>query len=277
MTHLQARPAHARATRIARRPLARALGALLACALVPAALSAQAQTAEWDFGGLEMSRLKLDSLLKNYQDVAASTVYGDRIRAQAQTAADQIQDRLQQGDFRAGDRIVLQIAGETRAADTVIVQPGGEIALVGMGRISLAGVLRSELQEHLQKELGRFIRTPSVRTISLIRLSIQGAVGRPGFYVVPATALLDDVIMQSGGPGPSADLDKVVIQREGQTLLTGEDVRQAIAQGRSMDQLNLRAGDQIVVPNRTISNTWKVIGRYAVFILAPLLLGVRLL
>ena len=144
-----------------------------------------------------------------------------------------------------------------------------------MAPLSLDGVLRSELQAHLEREIGRFIRTPTIRSASLIRLSIRGAVGKPGFLLVPATALVDDVIMQAGGPAQNADLQRVQVERDNDVLVTSDVMRQALTEGRSVDQLNLRAGDQIVVGARAETSIWKTVGRYAVIIASTVLLGVR--
>jgi protein involved in polysaccharide export with SLBB domain len=235
-----------------------------------------AQTSPWEYRGLEMSREALQEVLAQYEAVAASSVYTDRLREEAVANAAQIRERLEEGDFRAGDRIVLQMLAGNDNADTVVVEPGAEIVLPNIGSISLQGVLRSELQAHLERELGRFIRAPKIRTVSLIRLAISGMVGRPGFYVVPATTLLEEVIMQAGGPGQASDLDRVEIDRNGVVLMSGFEVRTALTDGRSVDQLNLRAGDQITVPMRPVGSVWKTIGRYALIIGAPLLLGIRI-
>jgi hypothetical protein len=260
----------------------RALAALLACWFALAGLAALPGTAlaqtvpTWDYRGLEMTRADLEGMLAQFETVIGSTAYSERLREEARASSAQIRERLDEGDFRVGDRIVLEIEGETQTNDTVMVEPGREIALTGMQRISLAGVLRSELQPHLEREIGKFIKNPTIRTASLIRLSIQGSVGRPGFYVVPATALLEDVIMMAGGPAATADLENIELGRSGEVLMDGEELRAALTDGRSVDQLNLRAGDQIVIPAKSTTNVWAAVGRYALFILTPLLLGIRL-
>jgi protein involved in polysaccharide export with SLBB domain len=226
-----------------------------------------------------MSRAALQDLVAKFDLTVNSSVYSERLRADARAGAVRIRERLEQGDFRPGDRIVLQIVGEKQTAEMLVVDGDGTISLPGMPPVPLSGVLRSELQEHLEREIGRFIREPTIRTQALIRLSMEGAIGRPGFYVVPAGALLEDVIMQAGGPGPNSDLDKVQIERNGVVLLFGPQVREAFAEGLSVDQLNLRAGDQIVVPMKPPGSgrsMWLTIGRYALMIGGPLFLGVRI-
>jgi hypothetical protein len=246
---------------------------------VPAAqVSAQPSPSPWDYRGLEMTRGSLEELLAQYDAVVSSSVYSERLREGAQSSATRIRDRLEQGDFRPGDRIVVEIDGEAQVADTVIVDSDRRIALTGMEPIALAGVLRSELQDHLEREIGRFIKAPTVRTASLIRLIMQGAIGSPGFYMFPATALLEDVIMQAGGPAGDADLDNVEIERNGTVLMKGAEVRTALTEGLSVDQLNLRAGDQIMIPavEEETGSIWMGLMRYAIMIGAPLLLGIRI-
>ena len=93
---------------------------------------------------------------------------------------------------------------------------------------------------------------------------------------MPATALLGDVIMQAGGPGATANLEGVSIQRGGEIILEGNEIQLAFAEGRSVDQLNLRAGDQVVVPERSRFSLWQEVGRYALIIASSVLLGQRI-
>jgi hypothetical protein len=57
---------------------------------------------------------------------------------------------------------------------------------------------------------------------------------------------ISDVIMQAGGVS-QADGSNTVIRRAGQQIWSAGDVRFALADGLSLDRLNLRAGDEIFV------------------------------
>ena len=61
----------------------------------------------------------------------------------------EIERRLSSGDFSVGDQISLQVIGETSLTSTFTVDPGPSLMLPDMPLISLAGVLRSELDDHL--------------------------------------------------------------------------------------------------------------------------------
>ena len=89
-----------------------------------------------------------------------------------------------------------------------------------------------------------------VQTSSLIRLAVLGEVTRPGFYAVGADVLVTDVIMLAGGPNSEADLRKVSVRRGTREVWTSDRIHTAMTQGTTLDQLNLRAGDEIVVGER---------------------------
>jgi hypothetical protein len=74
--------------------------------------------------------------------------------------------------------------------------------------------------------------------------------GQPGFYVVPANMLLSETLMMAGGPAPSSNLQELSIQRGAETVMEGQELQEALRQGLTLDQLNLQAGDQVVLPDQ---------------------------
>lgn len=198
--------------------------------------------------GLQMTRSDLEALVDRYEISAASTGYSSELRQRARAEADLVRRRLAEGDFQVGDRIVLFVQGEQRWSDTLMVEPGRAVSLQEIGAISLQGILRSELEPHLHAELSRHVRDPVVRAESLIRLAVIGEVGRPGFTVLPASMLFEDALMAVGGPTRNADLDRLRIERSDRILWEKDELRDALVEGRTLDQLSLRAGDRIVIP-----------------------------
>jgi hypothetical protein len=255
----------------------RSLAQLCLILLLHGALHAQVPPG-WDATEFQVSRVELQELLARYEAVISSPGYSGGLKEDARRSADLIRSRLTEGDFRAGDRITVRLAGAPEDfPDTLLVERGAVVDLPGMGRISVAGVLRSELQEHLSREIGRFIRNPDLTVQSLVRLSIQGAVRSPGFYVFPAEMLLGDVLMAAGGPQQDSRLDAIRIRRGEEVLLQDQDVQTALDEGRSIDQLGLRAGDEINIPQRTPSPLgWSTILRWGAIAASTLLLGIRI-
>ena len=74
---------------------------------------------------------------------------------------------------------------------------------------------------------------------------------------MPANMLLGEALMAAGGPNANAVLDDLHIDRGSQRFLEGEAVQEAMQNGLTLDQLNLQAGDQIVLPERSNSAVWK--------------------
>ena len=172
-------------------------------------------------------------------------------------AATRVSRRLSEGDFQPGDFILLNVQAESTLSDTFVVAPDRSLQLPPptIGTVSLNGILRSELEDHLTTYISRFVRNPVVKASPLVRLSVQGQVTRAGFYGVPARALLSDALMAAGGTTHDADLKKLKIERGGSTIWKDSAVRQALASNLSLDQLGLRNGDEITIGKRRAGGT----------------------
>ena len=230
--------------------------AAIACLAAPASSIAQLPL-DFDPGRSVRTRADLERLLSDYESALASPAYSESVKRSIRADAERVRSRLRDGDFRVGDRIVIDIQGEPDYPDTVTVQPGPIISLEVFGDVSLAGVLRSEIEPHLYQALGRFIRDPLVRANGLMRISILGAVRGPGFYSIPAETILGDAVMMAGGPSGAQDFDGLRIERAGRVLYEDDAVQAALREGLTLDQLNLQAGDQIVLPAPRTSSLFR--------------------
>lgn len=174
-------------------------------------------------------------------------------------------ERLAQGDFEEGEKIVVGIqvsglggpAGAPSAGiggvDTAVVRAGKMLQFAKVPNVppvSLEGVLRSELVETLTQHLSKYLRNPTVTATPLLRVAVMGAVTRPGWYSIPSDVALADVIMQAGGVNTDADMSNAVVRRAGGQLWRAKDVQLALAAGLSLDRLQLREGDEVFVPTR---------------------------
>lgn len=194
----------------------------------------------------EATRSELESQLAHDQHDSSSTTAPEEHNRRAVDAAT-LQDRLTSGDFQVGDRIVLYVANQPSLTDTFTVREGQMLHLPNLSDVSLHGVLRSELQAHLYAEISRYIRDPVVRSGSLLRIAVLGSVTKPGFYALPADMLMSDAIMHAGGLASNADVERTVIKRGGMVIWPAPEVQTVIKNGETLDQLNLRAGDEIDV------------------------------
>lgn len=221
---------------------------LLLLAMHPASGWAQDQPADPTRSGV--SREALLILLERYEQTARSAAYSDEMSRQAGVEAALIRLRLKEGDFQVGDQIALVVEGEQQLTGSFAIQDGPVLVLPGIGEIPMAGVMRSELENHLRNQLSRFIHQPIVHAQSSIRLMMTGGIGKAGYYVLPTSALLSDALMVAGGPVPNARLDRIRVERKGEVIWEGEAVQQAIIEGRTLDRMSIRAGDQVVIPMR---------------------------
>jgi polysaccharide biosynthesis/export protein len=119
--------------------------------------------------------------------------------------------------------------------------------LPNLEEISMAGVLRSEAQSYLTAQIAKYVKDPTVIVDPLIRVSILGAVSKPGFYTVRADMLASEVVMAGGGPAGNANMRKTVIRRNGDVVRDEKELQVAFNRGVSLDALNLQAGDEIYV------------------------------
>lgn len=231
-----------------------------ACGLIPStAVHGRAARTPNTLAWASRSELAAQAQLLEREANARGVKKADR--AMKLEMAQDLRDRITNGDFIVGDRIALAVVRDSGLRDTVSVREGLLVSIQDLPELSLQGVLRSELQQKITEHVGKYIRDPVVRTSPLTRVSIVGAIGRPGFYFVPPDQPLGEVMM-SAGMAPTADLDKSTVMRGKRILLDQRETRSALKQGTTIDQLAMRSGDEIHVgDNGTNSgrNAWQYI------------------
>ncbi len=171
-----------------------------------------------------------------------------------------LRQRLEDGDLQAGDAIILAVEGEQQLTDSFKVSAARSITLPGIADISMRGVLRSEVEEYLTRELRKYLRNPVVHVQTTVRLSILGSVGKPGYYQVNSERMIGDAIMLAGGPAGGIDPAKTYADRGGVVILDREAFSEALDRGKTLDQMNFRAGDEIVVGGARTGASRNVLG-----------------
>ena len=231
---------------------------------VPPAVNAQST------GSVQYAtRAQLTEQLATLESQTGSAKAADRSRLAATTS--RIRERLGTGDFKPGDRFVLSLRQDSIRIDTLIVRDSLRVAVLNLPEFSVAGVLRSELEDRLSDHVARFVRNAQVRTTQLVRLSVTGAVRNPGFYYAVPDRPLNDLLTAAGGPLMEADLGKVRVTRMGKTLLDGKASKRAVEQGRTLEELDIQGGDTVYVPVRRKLN-WQMVTQLA-FVATSLFFG----
>ncbi len=216
---------------------------------------AAAQVADpWDATRPRATRESLQDLLRRLELAAQSPAYSEQLRADTRARGDSVRARLRDGDFRVGDQIYIRVEGDSVLNDTFTVDRDRHLVLPVGGRVPLAGVLRSELDAHLTLRLSRFLRDPVVTTSVLLPLAVEGKMSRVGYFTVPAELPLTQAIMLVGGPTGDSQIRKVRIERNREPIWEEDPLQQAMVAGLTLEELDLRPGDRIIMPQDTKTN-----------------------
>lgn len=194
-------------------------------------------------GSLLTTRAELTSAM---QQAEARAMRGDsRVDNSLRAAA--IRQRLTEGDFHVGDKILLVYVSDVQHVDTLVVRDGAAVELPGNARVSVVGVLRSELSDRIELELRKYVKLTQVEVTPLTRVAIVGEVVRPGYFSLRADLPLADAIMVAGGASATADIGRSVVRRANEEVRSSEETHRAISGGLTIDQFGLTAGDELVV------------------------------
>jgi hypothetical protein len=131
----------------------------------------------------QATRDQLEKAAKAAEEAAVSAPT-EKLRAQRRADAMAIQMRLTNGDFIPGDRILLEVEGDSILTDTFTVRGDRKLPLPNIADVSLQGVLDSELEPHLTKELLRYIKQVNLKATPLVRISMVGF-PKSDFLTVP--------------------------------------------------------------------------------------------
>lgn len=207
-------------------------------------------------------RSTLEEAAKNFERLAASEKDAGKhagYLGQART----IRKRLVEGDFQAGHRILLFVTGDSALSDTFTVRSDQKLQLPNLPEISLAGILDSELQGYLQTKLAQYIRDPSVRAQTMLRVQVSGDVASPGFYSVRTDTPVSDVIMNAGGPSTSADINKTELRRGSTVVVSRDGIQAAIRSEYTLSDIGARPGDELFIPAKLPGSKWQKIATVA--------------
>ncbi len=158
----------------------------------------------------------------------------------------------------ADDRFVITVRMDSVRADTASVRDSLKVSVLNLPELSLAGTLRSELNERVNSHIGRYVRNADARTSVLTRIAIFGAVARPGYYYASPDRPVSDIVMLAGGPAPNANLNEFQLVRARRTILDSKASRQAIKEGRTLEQLDVQSGDEFQIAQKRRVN-WQLV------------------
>src|SRR5262245_6311001 len=173
------------------------------------------------------------------------------------------QAMAQSAPLQPGVPLTISVDQDPKLYRTVIVGPTGMISFPLAGQIRAGGLTPAQLENVLRQRLkGRFTEEPDV-TVSLAglhvteedlkpRLYITGEVLRPGFYVIRTKLDLLQAIALAGGFSPFAATRRIQVRRKinGAESIFVFNYNDFFSGTNLADNVSLRAGDVIIVPER---------------------------
>jgi polysaccharide biosynthesis/export protein len=151
------------------------------------------------------------------------------------------------------DVLAINVWKETElSVPTVVVRPDGKITLPLIGDVQASGLTTKKLQDAIAERLREYVATPTVTvTVTKVesqKVSIVGAVAKPGAYSLGSPMTVLDLIARAGGLTDYAKLKniKIIRKRDGKTLAFNY---KDVINGKNLSQnVVLENGDIVLVP-----------------------------
>lgn len=200
---------------------------------------------------------------------AASTSGRDPARAAAAKAASSFTAASVPGQvgYKIGAQDVLevnvfQVAELSRAAQ---VNESGTISMPLIGEVPAAGRTSQELERDLSTRLLKFLQKPQVTVMvkeyNAQRITLEGAVKKPGVYPMRGKTSLLQTIAQAEGFSEIANTTVVIFRQTPSGQSAARFDVDAIRAGSADDPV-LQAGDVVVVGTSTMKETMQSIMKF---------------
>jgi protein involved in polysaccharide export with SLBB domain len=150
-----------------------------------------------------------------------------------------------------GDRLEVQLIGNTRARHSLVVNRDGRIMFPELGPITVAGMRFEEARARIETRVGEQMigtqATVSMGDLRSIRVYVLGEAERPGSFTVSSLATITNAIFVSGGVKPIGSLRNIQLKRNGQ-VVKRLDLYDLLLNGDTSGNVRLQPGDVIFIP-----------------------------
>ena len=123
-------------------------------------------------------------------------------------------------DYKIGanDLLDVEVYGVPELRRTVRVNASGLVSLALVGNVQVLGLTAQQAEELLAKQYGdKYLQSPQVsvfvKEFTTQRVTIEGAVSRPGIYPLTGQITLLRAIALAGGGAQFADMTQIVVFR----------------------------------------------------------------
>ena len=181
--------------------------------------------------------------------------------------------------YKIGPQDVLEVSvfKVAELSRSVQVADSGTVNLPLVGEIPASGKTAQEVEQDLTKKLGaKYLQSPQVtvfvKEYNSQRVTIEGAVKKPGVYPVRGKTSLLQFIAMAEGLDPAAHSEVVIFRQGDGKRVAGRFDVDEIRAGRADDPA-IRQGDVIVVGHSSMKAAWQnllkalpVAGQLALFL-----------
>ena len=164
-------------------------------------------------------------------------------------------------DYRIGpqDLLEIQVYGIDGLKREVRVNSRGSVSMALIGPVTLGGLTAQEAEELLTAKYEKdYLRNPQIsvfiKEFTSQRITIEGAVNRPGVFPIKGQTTLLQALAIAGGGAQMSDMTEVMLFR----------VDNGVKKATKFDVLKIRTGelpdpvllnDDVVVVNRSVART----------------------
>lgn len=165
-------------------------------------------------------------------------------------------------DYIIGPEDVLEITvwKNNDLSKTVQVRPDGRISIPLIGDVSAVGRTSVQLTQEISDRLKSYMENPTVsivvKEVNSYSIFVLGEVAKPGRLPLKTKTTLLQAITLAGGFSPVAARNKIVIFRFGKDdeglIKIKASYDDIVLRDGTKQNIELKPGDQIVVPNETM-------------------------
>lgn len=206
------------------------------------------------FGQGDLSQRKPSPLEQQYSQRGGRKLeqFGYDLRADRRLTATSLLNGAVPDDYvlGIGDELVVTLRGQVNSTTSVRVDREGRVVLPNMAPVSAAGrpfgEFRNDLTAQAQAaflQTSVFVSVGSVRSIGVL---VTGEVRAPGRYTLTSFSSLIDALSQANGIQKTGSLRSLRILRGSKSIPV--DLYEVLLGSRTVNDLRLQDGDQIVVP-----------------------------
>jgi polysaccharide export outer membrane protein len=187
-------------------------------------------------------------------------------------AADDQQPVLQQRNPRykiqREDVLNVSFALSPELNQTATVQPDGYLTLQNGGTLYVQGMTVPEVVDAIKKTYANVLHNPIVdvdlKDFQKPYFMVLGQVGKPGQYDLRYDMTVTEAIAFAGGFAPTAKTQVFLYRRDGAMWVEAKELKlKDILHGKNVSEdVAMRPGDMIFVPEKTITKVRKYIPYY---------------